>query len=296
MKIDKKKLAALQMRERSHVGRINGVRRAINEARADIADMRNQAQMRNSPETRAFAMQPLATLEGASDAEMQELGIDYRVVRRMLALNAEVAQLSSEEVRLQAETGPFIEFMREVNRLIVDSPAGSLEFVESEPRALAPLASGDALHAQLDEVRSRISALTGERSHLIDHPRSRADCIALMDRKIAEWQESADRKNRASWLDVAQGERPRFLALETWDYGPLALTLLGADALRASLLRTVDAAPEGADREDRLKQLATELDKVEREEEHVVCQLEQLGQPVLRRRDARPEIVLAAEA
>ena len=116
-----------------------------------------------------------------------------------------------------------------------------------------------------------------------------------MDRKIDEWQETADRKNRAAWLDVAQGERPRFLALETWDYGPLALTLLGADALRASLLRTVDAAPEGADREARLKQLAAELDKVEREEERVVCQLEQLGQPVLRRRDARPEIVLAAE-
>lgn len=295
MKIDKNKLAALQIRENSHSNSINGVRRAISEARTDISDMRRDAQMINSVEAHDFVKQPIEELAGATDAEMKAIGVDYRVIRKMIALNQQVAQLRTEEARLQKELQPFLSFMREVAWFVNEAPAGTLQFVDCEPTSLDSNASGDALHAKLNDIRANIKALTEERSHLINHPRSRADCVALMDRKIAEWQEAADRKNRANWLEAAQGERPRFLALETWDYGPLALTLLGADALRASLLRTVDAVPEGANREARLQQLGAELDKVEREEERTVCQLEQLRQPVLRRRDARPEIVLAVE-
>ncbi|MDP9919817.1 hypothetical protein J2W24_005497 [Variovorax boronicumulans] len=295
MKIDKNKLAALQIRENSHATQINGTRRAINEARGHIADMRRDAQMLNTFEARMFVEKTIDELEGATDAEMQAIGVDYRVVRRMVALNQQVAQLRIEEARLQKEAQPFLAFMREADRFVNNAPAGTLQFVECEPVPMPPNASGDALHAKLRDVRVDLASLATARKTLIDHPRSRADCVALMDRKIAEWQEAADRKNRANWLEVAQGERPRFLALETWDYGPLALTLLGADTLRASLLRTVDAAPEGANREARLKQLGVELDKVEREEERLICQLEQLGQPVLRRRDARPEIVLSVE-
>ena len=74
--------------------------------------------------------------------------------------------------------------------------------------------------------------------------------------------------------------------------------LLGADVLAAVLNRRVpnDEAPDAAARSARIVAIDSELDRIEREEEAEIVRRQAAGNPIPRRGDARPEIVLEVVA
>ena len=83
------------------------------------------------------------------------------------------------------------------------------------------------------------------------------------------------------------------------DLGPLLVALLGEEAVLATLLKNKAIIPVGlkpAERTARLAAIAAELDRLEVEEEALIESSEMFGEQITRRRDARPEIILAVTA
>jgi hypothetical protein len=71
--------------------------------------------------------------------------------------------------------------------------------------------------------------------------------------------------------------------------------MLGEEVVVNAMLSQLQAVPEslgGAERIARLDAIATELDTLEREEEALIEAAENEGHEVMRRPDARPEIVI----
>lgn len=80
------------------------------------------------------------------------------------------------------------------------------------------------------------------------------------------------------------------------DAGKLLAAVLGPKAIADALCARLDAAPTSADAEARalrLVEIGRELDTLERDEERLVEASELTDDPIARRPDARPEIVLA---
>lgn len=78
------------------------------------------------------------------------------------------------------------------------------------------------------------------------------------------------------------------------DLSQMLAALLGADVLAAALCRQLpsDEAPDAATRGARIVAIDAELDRIERQEEAEIVRSEAAGNPIARRGDARPEIVL----
>lgn len=81
------------------------------------------------------------------------------------------------------------------------------------------------------------------------------------------------------------------------------LAWVAGDVLKQRLLETLDemapqhcAEKDPAARKAALAKKLKELDQLEREEEQEICEAERAGYAVARRRDCRPEIVLAVNA
>ena len=80
------------------------------------------------------------------------------------------------------------------------------------------------------------------------------------------------------------------------DLGPLLLALLGKAVAKKALSAYVDELPEGLApkaRASRLAAIESELHLLETSEEAAIVDAEQHGEVILRRADARPEIILA---
>jgi len=166
--------------------------------------------------------------------------------------------------------------------------------------------------AAITEVRDRRLSLLADREHIANAPIPLADAMGAIDQWIDENAAAFDvsfaglvypqfRSQPGFSFPVRPGERGL-------DSSPAVGQLLGLviatnrSAVRELIVRQLSDTLEGretigaADRERRLAEIDAEIEAVERVEERLVRDAEAAGLPILRRDDARPEIVLLAEA
>lgn len=153
---------------------------------------------------------------------------------------------------------------------------------------------------ELERTRDRIAALHEERNAVIQAPRTRKEAeeaargeIARLAKTVGPW---------FSRLAVPGGDMvdPNFKAAMARD--PLAVTAaVNPEGLLAQVARGLDAVyaqRDGLSEQDkgaRLRELKAERIELEKREEAHIRGLEAVGLPALRRADADPEIVLAAD-
>jgi hypothetical protein len=161
------------------------------------------------------------------------------------------------------------------------------------------------LSERVFSLRERIASLQREARHLRQQTRSPAEVAAQISAQVDAWSEQGTKEIRRSLLCMALGQNVPALRAEVEEgaatfgaeatLGPVLAMLLGADALKERLvvqLDAVPACPDTADRLARLEAIGEELDSLEQEEESAVCEAELSGEIILRRGDARPDIVL----
>ena len=160
---------------------------------------------------------------------------------------------------------------------------------------------------RLAQLRDGIISIQAELEALPDQPLPAADALARLDAWIASQSASfgASQAARAftdqgSRIDIleAQGLRNSDASVLT-DLAPMLCALFGPE-LKARLGEAIKALPRAQgpalkDRPARLQHLRDELDKLERGEERLIREAEAAGEPLERRGDARPEIVLAID-
>ena len=161
---------------------------------------------------------------------------------------------------------------------------------------------------EIEALRARIAALQAERRTIALQARARAEVRAEIERTVAHWSLLGAATLTREVQRAALGAAPELLTAHgagpaaggvanmRLDLGPLLVSVLGAAAVRKALLATLDAVPEGLDAEARAARLAeidADLDRLEAEEEKLVEMSELDGDPIARRPDARPEIILA---
>lgn len=156
-------------------------------------------------------------------------------------------------------------------------------------------------------LRECIGALRSERRRLTEQVRSRSEVCAILEKQVAQWSAEADGQLRRDLCRIAAGESVNLLRAHV-DEGSLSfhaeahlgatlVLLAGEEALRARLSAQLDAIPDvpnGPERIARIAAIDLELHSVETEEERLICEAEDSGEAILRRGDARPDIVLGA--
>ena len=163
---------------------------------------------------------------------------------------------------------------------------------------------------KLNELRRQISDRQAERLAIQRQRCSREQVKAILD----SWLANAEEQGRAALqlavdraMDgqafaplYAQGNAAVFqspgAAPFSLDMGPLLISVLGKAAIKKTLSALVDELPDGLEPVAKAKRLAAieaELLRLEIEEEEFIVELEQAGETILRRADARPEIILA---
>lgn len=171
-------------------------------------------------------------------------------------------------------------------------------------------ASRDAF-AAIAEVRERRLALLAEREHVAAAPMPPDDATpaveAWLDEVAAGFDVSFRSMLHPDWRSSPGLSFPRNHGGSGVDAAPAVRQLLGLlvmtnrDAVRDIIERSLADAVEGreaisnADRARRLGALDAEITAIERAEEALVREAEAAGLPVLRREDARPEIVLSSD-
>lgn len=131
------------------------------------------------------------------------------------------------------------------------------------------------------KLRKKIAKLQAEQTALTTQKRSRAEVLAILQPLLANWA-------AADAACIAR-ELARATLGEPFNLAKLGLPL---DTVKAALNDALASLPEGmatAQRLDRLKAVAEELDHLETEEEALV-----MSTNAERRHDARPEIILQA--
>lgn len=156
-------------------------------------------------------------------------------------------------------------------------------------------------------LRERITALQAERRTIELQARTRGAVRAEIERTVTDWQERGAAALTREVQRAALGATPDLLAVHgagsaaggvahvRLDLGPLLVSVLGAAAMRKALFATLEQVPEGLDaaaRAARLVEIDAELDRLEAQEEQAIEMSELDGDPIERRGDARPEIVL----
>jgi hypothetical protein len=165
--------------------------------------------------------------------------------------------------------------------------------------------------SEVFSLRERIATLQAERRSIIANPRCRAE-VELQIHELVDHLHARGTETIANELQrsAAGGIANPFqvngtsivvagVAPVTLDVGSLLVALIGKDAVRKVLLAPLAKMPLGMaqkDRAARLAEITAELDKLEAEEERLIVDSEMFGEPIARRRDARPEIVLAMPA
>jgi hypothetical protein len=164
--------------------------------------------------------------------------------------------------------------------------------VEALRGTIARLASeeNDNLRWKLsrDETASALEAS-------FDHADARAKQVAGID--AARLMTGARGHSALLALQGHHGQRYDDSTLR--DVFALICAALGRKALRALYQPALAALPAGLDKDAkaaRLAEIATDLDRLEAEEERLICEAAEQGIDVQRRPDARPEIVLALHA
>jgi outer membrane murein-binding lipoprotein Lpp len=159
---------------------------------------------------------------------------------------------------------------------------------------------------KIQALRGQIKTLQFERTALENQRLSRSEVGDKVRGTVQRWETEAAEQNRLHLLWLAHDHGGvNLLTAPTTDtgaagvyakLGPAAVLLLGAEVVAERLLAGIDEVPEGVDTDERLTRIAeigAELDRLEAEEEALICAAEAEGIEVLRRPDARPEIVLA---
>lgn len=164
-------------------------------------------------------------------------------------------------------------------------------------------------HTKIEALRGQICALKSERRALEQQRWSRAELAERVRGMVKQWEADAARENAQQLAWMAGGDHgTKLLVADTFDAGraglyaalaPALVLMLGAEQVAARLLAGIEEVPVGLDTAERLARIAAigrELDQLEAEEERLITEAEAEGLDVLRRPDARPEIVLALPA
>jgi hypothetical protein len=158
---------------------------------------------------------------------------------------------------------------------------------------------------KIEALREQIRTLQAERTALEQQRLSRAEVASKVRGMVQQWQVDGASHNAQHLRRMAAGDHGSGLLIadtvETvcegsyTKLGPALVSMLGAEQVSAQLLAGIEHVPEGLDTAERLARIAAigkELDKLEAEEERLISAAENEGVEVLRRADARPEIVL----
>jgi hypothetical protein len=160
----------------------------------------------------------------------------------------------------------------------------------------------------IESLRVTIASLQREQKTLTNQVRSRSEVAAYVERCAAKWERDAQQAMSRTLNVLAYGHAPLMRAEvidgttqapSEADLGTLMVAMLGAEKVTSVLLSNLNEVPEGLDTPTRLARLsviATELDRLETEEERLIEASEYTGAPVPRRGDGRPEIILALPA
>ncbi len=165
--------------------------------------------------------------------------------------------------------------------------------------------------AAIEEVRERRLALVAEREHVAAAPMPPDDATPAVEAWLDETAAAFDVSFRSlvfpQWNSSPSLSFPLNHGAAGVNAAPAVRQLLGLlvmtnrDAVRDIIERSLADAVEGrgtisnADRARRLASLDAEVTAVERAEEVLIREAEAAGLPVLRREDARPEIVLLSD-
>lgn len=163
-----------------------------------------------------------------------------------------------------------------------------------------------SIHQTISTLREQITALHAERDALPDQPLDIDSIRTQLAANIAGNRKLFEQKFNTGQLFHPLPERA-ILKLPTAPINgpeppqealwPLACWLHG-DTLIDPLMGLVeqrlpkDAGISLSERTKRLKKIESELARLEREEEQLICELEAAGEEVIRRADADPAIVL----
>lgn len=150
---------------------------------------------------------------------------------------------------------------------------------------------------KLETTRMKMAELREEFLHLQAQTRSREEVRAKVTSMVDGWHKEAQVNQRYLLRLLANGQSARFFDMEhPYNLGVDLTMALGPDAMKQALLRQIDSIPVGMpteDRDGRLAVLATDIYVLEMEEEKIISQAEERGEFIMRRVDARPELVLA---
>ena len=150
----------------------------------------------------------------------------------------------------------------------------------------------------VEQIRIAIVVAQDEAAGIAALPIDRARAIAAVDAGIASLADRFDDRMLVAALTRPHDGRPR-LALESMTVPFLAA--IAPDMLRAALVERVDAFYEGrddlpeAERARRIEQLEDRILELELAEESAIRAAERAGMAILRRADADPRAVLAAD-
>lgn len=169
--------------------------------------------------------------------------------------------------------------------------------------------SSDRFTPQVATLRESITQLQAERSDCLRRKLSRDEAKAHFE---AVCENAAERAGHVAHCDagrlmagasghsallaLAGHHGARYDEATLRDVFALICAALGRKALRGLYLPALDALPAGLDAKPkvvRLVEIASELDRLEAQEERLICEAAEQGVEIQRRADARPEIVLA---
>lgn len=147
----------------------------------------------------------------------------------------------------------------------------------------------------VEAIRARVLELQGERKRLEESDASREEIEA---KTVTALTAQADVMRRQIGARMNEDGAAHALVLrDPRDLGPTLAALLGVDVVAQFLMRAADGCmrfgPPAAEKAARLAEIAAELELDEIEEESLIEASESTDAPILRRADARLEIVLA---
>jgi hypothetical protein len=151
---------------------------------------------------------------------------------------------------------------------------------------------------QVVTLRERIAKLQAERIRLTASKRSRAEVATMLDATVSSWALTGHAVLAREVNRAAAGLPVELLSLRGVVPVPAApgaasISLSAADAVKSALAATLSTVPEGMPttaRLARIAEIASELNKLEAEEEALI---DAADGAIERRADARPEIILA---
>ena len=160
--------------------------------------------------------------------------------------------------------------------------------------------------SRLASLRDQITAIRAEIEALRAQPLPTEDALERLDRWIAEQAARFDPGSAARAFSTERGPLGRVLAVQglktsenavATDLAPLLCSLFGAE-IRERLGAAIQAqtgspGPRLADRPRALSSRTEELERLEIAEERLIRTAEAEGEPLARRADATPSIVLA---